>query len=66
MQRPDNIKLPNLTLRRKLAWTILLFGAAVLFVLSWARVLRTVYGAASPVGLLGERSEEHTSELQSH
>lgn len=55
MQRPDNIKLPNLTLRRKLAWTILLFGAAVLFVLSWARVLRTVYGAASPVGLLGER-----------
>ncbi len=55
MQRPDNIKLPNLSLLDKLVATATLLVAAALFMGSWAEVLRVVYGPDSSVGLLGER-----------
>lgn len=55
MQRPDNIKLPNLSLGRKCLYTLLLFGTTGLFLASWIAVLRTVYGPQLPEALLGQR-----------
>lgn len=58
MQRPNNIKLPNLPLLLKLAATLVLLGASVLFIGSWLAVLHTLYGPGAPTALLGQRLAE--------
>jgi NADH dehydrogenase len=55
MQRPNNIKLPNLPLGQKLIATFLLVGGTLLFILSWVAVLKTVYAPDMPMALLGQR-----------
>lgn len=55
MARPDNIRLPNLSLAHKLLATFLLIASTGLFLGSWLVVLRSVLGPEMPGAALGER-----------
>jgi|LakMenEpi03Aug12_release.lakeMendotaPanAssembly.Ray.scaffolds.fasta_scaffold10089_9 NADH dehydrogenase len=55
MVRPDNIKLPNLSIAHKFLATFLLIASTGFFLASWLVVLRAVFGPEMPGAALGER-----------